>query len=371
MPLKIFSISKNDWAGCGYFLSQAVNEHTEHHSRAFRKERSLFDFPHELTHLTGQRLKALWNWADVIHIHDNPGFDVTKMPHKPIVVTYHGTRYRNAPEVYNRLARKRGWLATVATPDLTQFGLPWLPDTRPDLSHLYDPSDEFTVCHAPSKRDVKGTERVIEACKRAEVKLDLIEDVSWEECIQRKAKCHLLIDQFELGYGCNAIEAWSLRIPVIADGIPEVLDAIIKQFDYLPFESAFDERTIGLMFSNRDYWQDWADTGWEHYYEHHRPKVAAETAVTFYHRAIDEWVPGNIRVVRSVQHEWPKAAKLVLLRYLGNNVGTTRWFPENGSGIQYTFSGKEPVRYVLETDVEWFMNQKTKKETPLFEVLKK
>lgn len=365
--MKIFSVSKNDWAGCGYFLSQAINEHTEHHSRAYRKAPSRFSFPYDLTGLTGQRLRLLWNWADVIHIHDVAGFEVVKMPPKPVVITFHGTKYRNNPEAYHKLARHYGWLATVATPDLTRFGLPWLPDTRPDLSHLYNPADEFTVCHAPSKRDVKGTQRVIAACKQAGVKLDLIENVPWEECIARKAKCHLLIDQFELGYGCNAIEAWSLGTPVIADGTPDALQAIITQFDYLPFST----QPFYNMVRDRDWRADWAETGRVHYLHWHSPWKVAEWAVDFYLRAIQEWRGRKQLKVnrRRIASGWGKGTKVVLLEYKGGNVGSSRWFPEGGTGTRYKFDGKDRRRYVHEDDVPWFLEQRDRKDKSLFEVV--
>lgn len=363
--LKIFSTSKNDWAGCGHFLSGAINQETDHHSRAARKEPSDLGFPYDLQGLTGQRFKVLHRWADVIHIHDAPGWNMRVVASKPTVVTYHGTRYRRGWKSYHEQIVNRGWIGTVSTPDLTRFGLPLLPDVRPDLSdRVTDKHDTFTVCHAPTKRDVKGTRAVIAACERLGVKLDLIENEPWSECIERKSRCHLLIDQFVLGYGCNAIEAWAMELPVIADGNHDALKAITNQFDYLPFclpEPSLED-AIARMRDDEIWAQDWADTGRAHYFEYHSPWKGAERAVSFYERAI----AAHKNVKKRRYGALPLGSNIVLMRYVGESAGKQTWFPD-GTKQKYLF-GSGDERYVYEADAEWFLQQKTARGKPLFEV---
>ena len=48
--------------------------------------------------------------------------------------------------------------------------------------------------------------------------------------MRRKGRADLFVDQVLLGYGCNAIEAWGMGIPVIAGVDPEKAKAIVKQY---------------------------------------------------------------------------------------------------------------------------------------------
>jgi hypothetical protein len=367
-PLKIFSVSKNDWAGCSFFLSEAINSCTEHHSRMFRREKSRLDFPSDLSSLTGQRLRLLWGWADVIHVHDAPGVsNVDNMEPKPTVITYHGTRYRKSNRAYNTYVRDKGWVGTVATPDLTRFGLPLLPDCRPDLMEYFDPGDKFTVAHAPTKRKVKGTKRVMAACKAMGVKLDLIENVPWEECVKRKGRAHLVVDQFELGYGCNAIEAWAMGLPVISDGTSNVLSAIKEQFGYLPFvpPSPSLETMLEMMRDDVGFYNNWAEVGRNHYLKHHSPEATSRAAVGFYEQALSM----ELKIEKPKQPTMPKRVfgDLILMRYLGDSAGVQSWFAGE-SALKYQCSAQDPLFFVHEIDREWFMGQKTKRGVRLFEV---
>ena len=386
MAIKIFSLAKWDYAACGFFLSEAINDMTEHHSRSARRHESLLDFPYDALLDSDRRIRALWEWADIIHIHDASGIEnIMDWSRKPVVVTFHGTRYRNGYEAFHDMVKQRGWLGTVATPDLTQFGLPLLPDARPDLSDkVVDRHDQFTVCHAPTKRDVKGTDRVIAACKKVGVELDLIENMPWKKCIERKARCHILVDQFELGYGCNAIEAWSMGIPVISDGTDSVIDAIYGTFNGIPFVRPCStlEDTIVNLRDDREAWIRAASVGHQHYLDYHSYTAVAKLASWVYGQAIEHFQTSrneNIKIehFQTSRNESKKgmrprvpallqAEPLVLVRYLGKKSGDTKWFPGNGTRTTYWFSAKEPLRYVYESDVEWFIEQRGRGDKPMF-----
>ena len=162
--MNILSLCKWDYAGCGFFLSDAINRHTKHVSRSVRVLTSTLQYPYDLLNISDKLLIELWQWCDVVHVHDAPGvtFPPRGLPSKPVVITHHGTIYRRDPQRYNEEARAAGWVATVATPDLTQYGLPWLPDCRPDLTkYVKRPRGSFIVAHAPTKRAVKGTGAVL------------------------------------------------------------------------------------------------------------------------------------------------------------------------------------------------------------------
>lgn len=370
--LKILSTAKWDWAASGYFLSEAINGKTEHHSRAVREHESLLGLPYEMLGLTWRRIKSLWDWANVVHIHDAPAWDVMALPPKPVVVTFHGTKYRNAVLPYHKMAKERGWSSSVATPDLTRFGLPLLPDGRPDLSdRVVDKHDHFTVCHAPTKRSVKGTERVIEACKKAGVKLELIETEPWEKCIERKARCHVLVDQFELGFGCNAIEAWAMGMPVISDAEPQAEQAILKCFETLPYAKPEPtlEDAIARIRDDVGWRWGWKTIGIDHYNKWHSPEATAKIAVEFYERAIERRTTKLKRQGQMLPGVNLPPGELILVRYLGGNNAKQQWFPTGGTGAKYTFDANHPTRYVHELDVPFFLGVKQRNDKPMFELV--
>ncbi len=82
-------------------------------------------------------------------------------------------------------------------------------------------ADEVTVVHAPSHRQIKGTEHVERAVSdlRAEglpVRLDLIEGLPHTEAMRRFAQADFAVDQLNIGwYGGFAVEVMALGRPVI------------------------------------------------------------------------------------------------------------------------------------------------------------
>ena len=109
------------------------------------------------------------------------------------------------------------------------------------------------IAHAPTNRAIKSTDALIAVVEafRAEglpVELDLIEQVTLGECLARKAAADIYFDQVILGYGCNAIEAWGMGIPVIAGADPWTLERMRREFDgRLPFLVATEETIADVL----------------------------------------------------------------------------------------------------------------------------
>jgi hypothetical protein len=82
--------------------------------------------------------------------------------------------------------------------------------------------DEIVVAHAPTNREVKGTEHVLAAIESlqaegAPVRLDLVEGVKRGEALERLRAADVVVDQLRLGwYGGLAVEAMALGRPVLA-----------------------------------------------------------------------------------------------------------------------------------------------------------
>lgn len=121
----------------------------------------------------------------------------------------HGTTYVTSPADYT-LASALGFSIQTLGPLIDHRLLP-KPDQQPG---------KIIVGHCPTS-DAKGTQEVIEALqtyrKRGDIEIDLVEGQPWSDCVQRKARHHIHIDQWNtLGaFGINAVEALALGSLVI------------------------------------------------------------------------------------------------------------------------------------------------------------
>lgn len=116
----------------------------------------------------------------------------------------------------------------VSTPDLKQL----VPEARivPQVINVTElqvynkpskTSDALRIGHAPSRRNTKGTEFLVNAVHALQqkgicVELDLIEGQLPRNVLERLAQCDVVVDQLLLGwYGKVAVEAMALGKPVI------------------------------------------------------------------------------------------------------------------------------------------------------------
>lgn len=397
--MKILSLAQWDFAGCGYFLSDAINECTQHYSRAVRMSEQVLEFPFEYFNPTPVRMKQLINWADIVHIHDaiglgGKGYSPNWLDTKPVVITYHGSRYRKDPKKFNETAWSRGWVATVATPDLTQFGLPWMPDCRPGLASFVNRGkDSFVIAHAPTKREIKGTSSVTGGVNKAMEKFggitfDLIEGVTWNECLSRKGKADLTIDQFRLGYGCNAVEAWAMGQPVIGGGTAGVLKRIKNLIGYLPFVLCKENPdaiadTIEQLVKDKKFYADAVTRGVDCYETFHCPKSVAKRAMSIYEAVlsgsgIDQLVETTIKqpdnqVISSELSESVKTMidqpGIVRVRYTGLPTQAQVIFGM-ATHNHYEYSGKKRTFVVDKRDIEHIASLKDNRGKSIFKIIR-
>jgi O-antigen/teichoic acid export membrane protein len=96
------------------------------------------------------------------------------------------------------------------------------------------PSDtrRSLVVHAPSNRQRKGTEHVIEACRRLDLDLEIVEGLHHDEARRRYARADIVVDQLHAGwYGLFAIEAMALGKPVLTHLHEEAVTRTERAFD--------------------------------------------------------------------------------------------------------------------------------------------
>ena len=136
------------------------------------------------------------------------------------------------------------------------------------------------ICHAPTVRRTKGTDKIMACVKELEkeypCELVLIEKMTHKEAIKLKYGCDILIDQLgELGYGINSLEALAMGIPVCTELTPE----FEKELGDHPFikvnEETLKDKLIELI-TNKELRQEKAKKGREWVLEYHNPVKVVE-----------------------------------------------------------------------------------------------
>ena len=141
---------------------------------------------------------------------------------KRLGVWHCGNSYRKHPHRFNFVDRRmrkldRRFIAydliRFARKDPTAFATPHNA-FGPTEWHEVPKAEVVTVSHSPSKRDSKGTHIFLEAIEELRrrghrFEVDLIEGVSNDECLQRKARSHIFFDQINAagGIGTSTAEA--------------------------------------------------------------------------------------------------------------------------------------------------------------------
>ena len=199
------------------------------------------DVPHSLA-----RLESLYDSADVIHLnhtlHGHTWYD--KNRHKPTILEHHGL-HKGAFDIdfqgSIKAATAIGAIQIGSTANHELFGpITWAPipydlealarlrqevlaraaaTKRPSAAHTHA-DGVLTIAHAPTNRAIKSTAAFIAALERMidiglPVRMLLIENRSHVDCLRLKATADIFVDQLQLGYGCNAIEAWGMGLPVV------------------------------------------------------------------------------------------------------------------------------------------------------------
>jgi glycosyltransferase involved in cell wall biosynthesis len=77
-------------------------------------------------------------------------------------------------------------------------------------------NDPVRIVHAPTSRQKKGTDWIVEACKQLPVELDIVEDTRHDQAIERYKQADIAVDQLNAGwYGVFALECMALGKPVV------------------------------------------------------------------------------------------------------------------------------------------------------------
>ena len=299
--MKISSIhSGQDTGGQSWRLYEAFRKHTDWDFRSMNQRKTYIGYPQDLP-WRKRAAEQLAAESDVIHWHNGYGTArALKMTHKPSVTHHHGTMFRSDPNRFVAEQRVFGGIGLVSTLDLYLLApddLEWLPAPYDVdwLQSLRKPhqTDRIVIAHAPTNREVKSTAQFLEAIDRLKqdypVELELIERATWDDCLARKARADIFFDQTILGYGCNALEAWGMGIPVVAGASDETLDEMERRFGGLPFYHATEETiydALRELVESPELRERYGRIGYSYVKRFHDEAVVVEQLKDLYLRAI-------------------------------------------------------------------------------------
>jgi hypothetical protein len=306
--LRAFAIGKADPAGVVGRFKQAADKHGGLVIREAHRAENYMEFPADIVWRPGAKsareVRELANAADVIHLNNSyTAYQKFRLA-KPALLHHHGSLFRSNPDHMLDVSKRSRFIQAVSTIDLQKPApdvLHWLPSAY-DVEALHDyaqanrrePDGKVRIVHAPTNRSLKHTDLLIRAVEelqadKVKVELDLVEGVTNEECLARKAKADIVYDQLLYGYGCNSIEAWAMGIPVIAGADEWTLARMGNQWDAIPFEEATEKtlkRVIRDMVKSKDLREDATLRGVNHVRKYHDELPALERLAELYHDAI-------------------------------------------------------------------------------------
>lgn len=281
----------SDTAGVGYAMMRAMRRHGPRFGvrqiAAAGASGRYLAYPRDMLYRDKLQAASWYRWADLVHVgntlHAWHWWD-RGVQAKRLVLHHHGTEYRDGHAQLAAEARAIGAVQVVSTVDL--LGLEpdvdtWVPAPYALASlqaHRRLQDGPAVVAHAPTNRALKGTAAVVGAVAQLAdaglpVVLDLIEGVSNEECLTRKGRADILVDQLQLGYGSNAVEAWGMGLPVVA-GVSDwqARQRMLAQWGRLPFVEASPETLVDVLrrlVLSRAAREDGAAAGMEHFLRYH------------------------------------------------------------------------------------------------------
>jgi glycosyltransferase involved in cell wall biosynthesis len=307
--LSVFAIGPSDPAGVVGRFKAAADKHGGLHIRSASRDKYIYlQYPVDIyweRRKNDAEILELMQQADVIHLNNSPkALEVFRVK-KPTLIHHHGSLFRTNPSFMLNLAQTRRWASAVSTIDLLQSApdvLHWLP-TAYDIDALQalgkanrrEPDGRVRLLSAPTNREFKSTdllERVVRELQAegVPVDLELVVQRPNAECLVRKAGADILFDQIMFGYGCNAVEAWGLGVPVIAGGDDWTLAEMRRQWGGLPFYEA-NERTlkerIREMVESKALREEWAGIGMAHVRKYHDELPALTKLAELYALALE------------------------------------------------------------------------------------
>ena len=263
------------------------------------------------THGNTNKIRELAESADIIHLNNSTAAARRlRIPirAKPTLLHHHGSLFRSNPQYMFQEARIFGAVQCVSTVDLMRTApdvLHWAP-TAYDIDWLAEfgkenrrePDGKLRIVQCPTdgpKSPYKSTP-VLEAAVRRlqnegmDIELVVVRDKPWIEALTLKATADVYFDQVKLGYGCNAVEAWGMGIPVIAGADPWTLAKMREVYgsEALPFYEATEDTIADAIeaLSTKKLRTQYAKRGMAHVRKFHDERPALTRLAQLYSMAM-------------------------------------------------------------------------------------
>lgn len=295
-----------DIAGVGIALKQAFDRYAPNWTaRAICREPSPFGYQTDILWPQGdpptRQVYQLIHSADVLHLMDSARvlmpLRYALMRKQRIICQHLGSRFRNLPEQTSEVCQRFNATEVVASFD-SVGRLPWLPVTA-DLEAFAayrngHRSQRIRIAHAPTNRAIKSTSVIKTVVERLPVDFDLIEGVSHTECLKRKARADIFVDELTLGYGLNALEAWAMGIPVVsglADPVHrERAKTLFGHFPWVDANPQTLESVLERLVTDARWRREQGQLGKRHAEQWHAPQNVVRQHIALYENA-RRWKP--------------------------------------------------------------------------------
>jgi len=288
--MKILNLCFIDYAGLAFRLADAVNKCTRHKARLLTRWPHRFEYPTDIVTGDPYKIKKWVDWADIVNY--LPTWRrlrfYTCNPEK-LMWTHVGTSFRLNHHKFHVEARRLGLVELVSTPDIMYYkGLRWLPNAVPvdewnkmKTRHTGKP----IICQTPSGRRGKKTEIILNQIKHKEnIRVRIVENKSWEECMRLKSTADLYVGEFNIGYGMSELEAMAMRIPVISRLKPENEESILRETGYMAhYDCPLEELSSGIdtILSDEKLYVKYADLGYRYVKEFHDYPVVSKKFTSY------------------------------------------------------------------------------------------
>lgn len=298
-----------DTAGIGYRYFRAAEARDDSLViRSIHRTQTYIQYPYDVlwTPRQDQTIRQLVNEADLIHLNERTYLYHRMRFKQPMLLHHHGTEFRVNHALLTAEARRYGMVQGVSTIDLLRYedGLTWLPAPY-DLKQLAAirrqyrrPADQvIRIVQTPTDRVLKSTQKLesaVEGLKRKGLPVELVigAHLPWRESLRLKATADIFFDQTQLGYGCSAIEAWGMGLPVVAGGDEWTENRMRQEFGTdVPYLHAEDTvasiaEAIAALVQSKSLRTAYGRRGKEHVLRFHDEGPALERLIALYDRAM-------------------------------------------------------------------------------------
>lgn len=287
--MRILLLADFNIAGQMTRVMRALNRYTNHAARCVILQDDYLSYDrdlvlHEIGGATNNKViseaAALVQEADFYHIGRQPfalpGIDWNRLLNQNnTLFQYFGSYLRDNADELRKLHEGRGFAAVTAMEWTMYRALPQgfyhiqpymlEPDELPqadwsDTSHL-------RICHAPSGanyRQLKGSDEIIRIMRQLEndnpdVEVDIIENVSNADCLNRKSRCHLHVVALRYGFGLNAIESAALGLVPLVQ-LPNFVRMAYPDSPVVHINRDSLQDTLRELIDNREHLPQLADS---------------------------------------------------------------------------------------------------------------